>query len=415
MAPTRRTAAFVLSPWRCALLTLAALTALLQVPLLWKLRSPQQANEATRSDALLQQLEAALRQNRELRDQVEANNKMVDGLRNMLLATESQGLRAGGSSDDLRDSLVTMQSVVASVRSKLGQLKTQAQEQPPVLRGDTGATVHLQPQAGGPLAESLQRCTDPADDVEHEFAIFITTANRVNAPLYLKDELDSLRKAGVAAKAITVFNVDRPGVHAKLEEWMETEDFARYPVRVISRDRLYPTPQEYLDESDPAKRKQMMQDFPFSIRPVEVNHHYFKEAMGDEPRRVYWRTKESADFVFAARSALYHYRAAKWLIFLEDDMLFTRRTGKLADLIKQARDESTGVTWLNPAVSKAVLMQRQYLESFTGYAALRYDFYPIDWLIDTFEDSLDTSTRRKRRVVSMFKHIGHVRSLNLRP
>ncbi len=262
-------------------------------------------------------------------------------------------------------------------------------------------------------------------DWDSEFAIFCTTAFRKNNAFYVPRLTLNLENKGMPARSILLFNVEPPGSHPMLEKWAASSEYEKYPVKIIQRDTPFMTREEYIDLDTRDKNAQTrgMQDFQFSVHDsfLEATSQY-QQSMTDDASRRYWRSKEVVDFLYAARQALYYYRGAEWLIFLEDDMEFVQHKGSALAEFKKAIDQRNGISWLvgiYQGTSKAVLFHRQLLESFIGFAAIRYTAMPIDWLLEQFVEyhlgikpmGHKSHILAKMKFVPLFRHIGKTRSI----
>jgi hypothetical protein len=279
--------------------------------------------------------------------------------------------------------------------------------------------------------ESVQNLRDlgyPADFSEHNnentpYAVFINTAHRKGGAFYLDKTLEGLHKAGVPAHAVTVFNVEGSAYFPELDAFRQGRFYQQdYPVRIVHSRKpgSFPTLEAF--SKDPDKLKDRMHDFSFLVKSTaEMSHHFFTDAQQDTTERTYWRIKQNDDFLHSTRNMLYYYQTQKWFLFLEDDQLYAPLTkgipentlGKMLQGSSLQKRESKGqaIVFLAEGMrAQAILMQRQMLESFMGFVGLRFDYFPIDWLIETFLDSIGY-VEEKRKTFALFQHMGEVSSV----
>jgi len=78
------------------------------------------------------------------------------------------------------------------------------------------------------------------------------------------------------------------------------------------------------------------------------------------------------------------YPSTPWFIFLQDDAVLKIDEREmfpqtLKTLVEQ---QASPISKLNHRGNVALMFNRYYLQSFASYALLRYDQFPIDWLLD---------------------------------
>lgn len=223
-----------------------------------------------------------------------------------------------------------------------------------------------------------------------EVAIFSTSSTRKYNAFYLDQMVNSLLSARFPTNAIMIYNTEKKGVHKKLEIWNtnmvsvlhdQRDVFGQKSFRVSPSDKLF-------------------------------RSEHLKEAAHDSADRITWRTNENIDFAISASLALTKFSQTEWFLFLEDDVVIA--TNDFMDDLKRALvlGHVNGIVWMGidtSWLSKAVLMHRDYLESFVNFVELHYDTLPLDWLLTTFEETLGHQ-KSERVFVKVFTHIGKNRS-----
>jgi hypothetical protein len=207
-------------------------------------------------------------------------------------------------------------------------------------------------------------------------AVGIITAHRAKT-FYLPGVVDAL---GVD---VTIFNTMMPGKHHSLERWQGKPAY-----NVISVwNGLY-------DEKKVVPYDNLRTDVHKSRKYANV------DVVKTEARKQWWM-KENLDFLSVTRS-LRKEAPAHYYLILEDDneynkvvpisqkLSFWMNTGKPLVLL----GEGTG----------ALLIADAMLESFIGYMSLRADVLPVDWMIESFMDSLSLPLVHDK----CFIHVGKV-------
>lgn len=224
-----------------------------------------------------------------------------------------------------------------------------------------------------------------------EIAIFSTSSTRKDDAFYLNKMVNSLLSSGFPKNAIMIYNTEKKGVHKKLEMWNNNMvSVLNYQRDVFGQKSFRVSPSNKLFRSE-----------------------HLKEAGQDSADRITWRMNENIDFVISASLALKKFSQTEWFLFLEDDVVVIDTKGFMYDL-KRALvfGHVNGIVWMGKDtswLSKAVLMHRDYLESFVDFVKLHYDTLPLDWLLTTFEETLGHQIS-KRAFVKVFTHIGKNRS-----
>ena len=203
-----------------------------------------------------------------------------------------------------------------------------------------------------------------------EIAAFITTGDR-NGVLYLNKVVDALINQGNVTDII-VFNTEMSRDHLK--------EFSKKHL-VVDRNKIF-------------RMRSRGEDFNSDVK----KSNEYKIAKSDILQRKEWRTKECWDFVNAGKLALRKWPETPYLLFVEDDNVYSKDKSVIQLYKKYGKPP---IMYMG-GHSGAIVFHRDVLESFIGYSLLRCDLVPIDWLLDKFIQSIGINVIRVRN----FKHVG---------
>jgi hypothetical protein len=209
-------------------------------------------------------------------------------------------------------------------------------------------------------------------------SIGVISAHRDRA-FYLPDVVDAV------GGDVVIFNTEIPGKHHSLERWQGT--VAHHIVSVWNG---------FYDENKVVPYANLRTDVHKTRRYANVG------VVKTDARKRWWR-KENLDFLSVARS-LRKESPAHYYLILEDDNEYNKVVPislKLGFWINTTRPmvylgESTG----------AILISDPILESFIGYMSLRADVLPVDWMLESFMESLSLPLVHDK----CFIHVGKVTS-----
>ena len=196
---------------------------------------------------------------------------------------------------------------------------------------------------------------------------------------------------------------------SQLIEHIHPEDAGKVVVVVYLADELESKRMKVLQEVQTNFGKYLESGVVHVISAVERFYPQLKnlpETLGDGQTRMYWRSKQSIDYVYLLR---YSKDLADYYMQMEDDVSCeVNYTKYIRDFMEEKRNDP----WVSLSFTGwgfiGKLFRREEVASFADYLALLYNESPCDWLYNNY---LEMKGRpqgyQMTRNPPLFHHIGH--------